>query len=80
MRRKVTISLDETLFQRVKLESARQGKRISEIVGEALEFYLAEKGARERAASVVAETWGTLPLDGEEARRLLAEGESLLDA
>jgi stalled ribosome alternative rescue factor ArfA len=80
MRRKVSTLLDEALFRRVKLESARQGKQISEIVGEALEFYLAGKGSRQRAASVVAETWGSLPLDKDEARRVLTEEESFLDA
>ena len=80
MRRKVTISLGETLFRRVKLESVRRGKQISEIVGEALELYLREMGNRHDPVGIVARSWGVLPMDKEEVRRILTEEESFLDA
>ena len=79
-RRKVSTILDEHLFRRAKLESIRQGKQVSEILGEALERYLAKTGSRSVTAGVVAETWGVLKLDRRKIDRLIADEEGLLDA
>ena len=78
--RKVGTVLDEHLFRRAKLESVRQRKPVSAIVGEALERYLAETGSRSATAGVVAETWGVLKLDRRKIDRLIANEEGLLDA
>ena len=79
-RRKVSTILDEHLFRRAKLESVRQRKPVSEILGEALQRYLAETGSRSATAGVVAETWGVLKLDRRKIDRLIANEEGLLDA
>jgi hypothetical protein len=79
-RRKVSTLLDEHLFRRAKLESVRQHKQVSEILGEALERYLAETGSRLATTGVVAETWGILKLGRRKVDRLIKEEASLLDA
>jgi hypothetical protein len=79
-RRKVSTLLDEHLFRRAKLESVRRHKQVSEILGEALERYLAETGSRPTTTGVVAETWGVLKLDRRKVNRLITEEASLLDA
>lgn len=79
-RRKVSTVLDEHLFRRAKLESVRQRKQVSEILGEALERYLAETGSRTATTGVVAETWGVLKLDRRRIDRLITDEEGLLDA
>lgn len=79
-RRKVSTVLDEHLFRRAKLESVRQGKPVSEILGEAIERYLTEVGSRRATGGVVAETWGVLKLDRRKVDRLISDEEGLLDA
>ena len=80
MRQKVSTILDDHLFRRAKLESVRQGKKISEVLGEALERYLAEAGGRRATVGVVAETWGILKVDRRTVTRLTTEEEGLFDA
>ena len=72
--------LDEHLFRRAKLESIRQRKQVSEILGEALEGYLGKRGSRVGPTGVVAETWGVLRLDRRRVNRLIEEAGSFLDA
>src|SRR5438093_9666896 len=79
-RRKVSTLLDEHLFRRAKLESVRQGRQVSEILGEALERYLGERGSRQATTSVVADTWGVLKLDRRTIDRLLVHEGGLFDA
>ena len=79
-RRKVSTILDDHLFRRAKLESVRRRKQVSEILGEALERYLAETGSRVVTTGVVAETWGVLKLDRGKVDRLLEDEGGLLDA
>lgn len=79
-RRKISTILDEHLFRRAKLESVRQGKRFSEILGEALEQYLTGTGSRRASTGVVADSWGVLKVDRATVTRLLAHEEVLLDA
>lgn len=62
VRKKVSTLLDEALYRRAKLEAAMRGKQISEIVGEALEKYLAEANLPGRALGVVEDTWGSVSL------------------
>ena len=79
-RQKVSTLLDEHLFRRVKLESVRQGKQVSEILGTALERYLAETGGRLATTGVAAGTWGVLKLDRRKVDRLMADEDGWLDA
>ena len=79
-RRKVSTVLDDHLFRRAKLESIRRRKQVSEILGEALERYLAETGNHGATTGVVAETWGVLKLDRRRVDRLLNDEGGLLDA
>jgi hypothetical protein len=79
MRRKVSTLVEESLFRRIKLEAARQGKQISGIVGEALEQYLKEKGERQTTAGFVTESWGALYLPADEVREILEEEDGLFD-
>ena len=78
MRRKVGTVLDEALFRRARLESARQGRAISEILADALESYLEQEG-RHGASSVVADTWAVLSLERARVKKILAEEPGLLD-
>ena len=78
-RRKVSTVLDEQLFRRTKLEAARRGMQISDVIGEALAVYLAEAGAPEGGGGMVARSWGALALDCKRVREVIEEGGALLD-
>ena len=80
MRRKVSTLLDESLFRRTRLESARQGRQISEIVGEALDRYLSQASDRPASLHVVADSWGVLRVKPALVRRVLREEPDLFDA
>lgn len=71
--------MEDALYRRLKLESMRQGRQIAEIVGDAVESYLREKGGR-ATTGAVAESWGVLRIDRKKLRRVLSEEEGLLDA
>jgi hypothetical protein len=79
LRRKVGTVLEEALFRRARLESARQGRAISEILAEALEDYLERKG-RHETSGVVADTWSVLSLDSARVKNILGDGEGVLDS
>jgi len=81
MKQKFSTVLDRGLFRRLKLESARQGKQISELVSEALESSLRpSKGIPRETGRVVDATWGSISVDRETLKELMGEGESLLDS
>ena len=80
MRQKVSTLLDPGLYRRVKLESVRRNKQISEIVGEALESYLATGQPGQTTSGVVADSWGALRLPREQVEQILGEEASLLEA
>lgn len=80
MRQKISTLIDPGLYRRVKLESVRMNKQISEIVGEALERYLEERGQGPPASGVVEETWAAIELPATEVMAILEEEEGLLDA
>ncbi len=80
MKQKVSTLLDSTLFRRVKLESVVQNKQINEIMGEALELYLRERGSAGAAGSVVADSWGALRLDRDQIKSILEEENGFFDA
>lgn len=75
MRKKVSTQLDEGLFRRAKLESAIQGKQLSEIIGEALSQYLEKRAGAGLGQDrvVVAETWATMKLAPSKLRTIMAE-------
>lgn len=79
-RRKVSTILDEHLFRRAKLESVRQRKPVSEILGEAIERYLTDAGSVRATGGVVAGTWAVLKVDRRTVDRLIGNEEGLLDA
>ena len=76
MRRKVGTVLEEALYRRVLLESARQARAISEILAEALEDYLERQG-RHDEAGVVADTWAVLSLDRTRVKQILGVARDL---
>ena len=73
MKKKISTILDETLVRRTKIEALRQDKQIGEVIGEALESYLAEKGSPRGPGGIVASSWGVLSLDRERVDEILAE-------
>lgn len=79
MRRKIGTVLDEALFRRARVESARQGRTISQILEEALSSYLERRG-RHETSSVVADTWSVLSLDRARVKQILGDEERLLGA
>ena len=79
-KQKISTLLDPALFRRVKLESVIQGRQINEILGEALEFYLRERGSTGTVSSVVAGSWGALRLDVDRVKSILEDEDGLFDA
>ena len=79
MRRKVSTLLEESLFRRTRLESARQGRQISDIVGEALDRYLTQADGP-GSLRVVAETWSVLRLKPALVKQVLLEEPDVLEA
>lgn len=59
MRKKVQTLIDEEVFRRAKRRAAEEGKTLSEVVQEALVFYLSNKtpdpGKREKAYRIFCE-------------------------
>lgn len=79
-RRKVSTLLDDQLFRRAKLEAVRQGRQVSEILGDALERYLASSASDRVAAGVAAGSWGALKLDRRRVAAILRDEDELFDA
>lgn len=80
MRQKISTLIDPALYRRLKMESVRRNKQISEVVGEALEAYLANERPGLAGAGVVEESWGALRMPAERLRQLLETEESLLES
>lgn len=79
MRRKVSTLLEESLFRRAKLESVRQGKQISQILGDALQDYLNQRNPSSQGLNIVEETWGVLRIGKKRLKKIMIE-EDFLDA
>lgn len=75
---KVNADMDANLVRKAKREALRQGKELSEILEEALDRYLIERGSPR--GGVVAASWGGIKLDAETVKRILDEEDGLLDA
>jgi hypothetical protein len=80
MRRKFSTVLDEGLFRRAKMDAARRGMKISDVVREALELYLSRKKGAPISGSVVAESWGALAWPKSKVKKLLTEEDDLLES
>jgi hypothetical protein len=80
MHQKVNTELDENLVRRAKLESIRQGRPFNEILKEALELYLGERGQASGNGGLVTRSWGILPIEGSALRKILEEEDGFLDA
>jgi len=80
MRIKISTLLEDSLFRRTKMESARQGKQISEVVAEALDLYLSQKGRSIAGTGAVSESWNVLPLAPRKIRRILDEEDGILSS
>jgi hypothetical protein len=78
MRLKVSTPIDEGLVKKARREALRQGRQLSEILEEALDRYLIERGSPR--GGVVAASWGAIKLDAETVKRILEEEDDLLDA
>jgi hypothetical protein len=57
---KTTIEFDPALFRRLKVEAARQGRTIRELVDEGVRHVIARPGAAAAAAHEQPEWFGTL--------------------
>lgn len=66
--------LDEELLKEVKLIAARENRRISEVIEEALREYLRR---RSQAKRVVKRTRGAIPVSPESVREIMAEEDFL---
>lgn len=77
MGQRVSAVLDETLLERARMESVRQGKPLGDLLGEALELYLDEKVGSSGRAGVVARSWAVLKLDRRTLKELLEEDDFL---
>jgi hypothetical protein len=75
---KVNADLDAGLVRKAKREALRQGKELSEILEEALDRYLIERGSPR--GGVVAASWGAIKADAETVKRILDEEDGLFDA
>ena len=75
MKKKVSTILDEGLFRRTKLEALRQDVQISDVIGDALEAYLAEKGSPRGPGGAVASSWAAIPLAKGQVDAILRDEE-----
>lgn len=80
MKKKVSTIIDEALFRRTRVEALRQDVQISEVISEALEAYLDQKGSPRGPGGVVANSWAVIPLDLGQVNAILREEESYPEA
>ncbi|MGH9457331.1 MAG: hypothetical protein ACRD2J_06775 [Thermoanaerobaculia bacterium] len=79
-RQKISSVIDAELFRRAKIEAVRQDRPLADLLAEALERYLADRGAPRGEGSVVGRTWASIEASPSVVRRVLDEEESLLDS
>lgn len=80
VRQKISTVLDEALYRRAKLESVRQARPLSDILGEALATYLAEKKSPGGMGGVVSSSWGAIKITAGIVNKLMKEEDDLLEA
>jgi hypothetical protein len=80
MRRKVSTVMEESLFQRAKLEAARQGRPFAAILDDALDGYLSSAtGTTPRRGSSVEATWGAMAAPPDLVRAIMEDEDGWLD-
>ncbi|MBW3566090.1 MAG: hypothetical protein KY459_15375 [Acidobacteria bacterium] len=62
MRKKVSTVIEESLFRRTKVEALRQEVQISDVITDALEAYLDQRGSPRGPGGIVAQSWRSIPL------------------
>ena len=77
MRTKIGTALDRDLLRRARSMAAREGKRLNQVIEEALSEHLARKSSS--GARVVARTAGMFKLSKDEVDRILREEPGILD-
>jgi hypothetical protein len=75
MKKKVSTVMDASLFQRAKLEAARQGRPMSAVLEDALVRYFARPEQDARAHLSVADSWGAMALPSELNREIMEEDD-----
>lgn len=78
MKTKIGTVLDPELLRRVRSMAAREGKRLNQVLEEALADHLSRKAAG-KAARVVARTAGSLKSSRKAVDRILREEPGLFD-
>lgn len=79
MRQKISTVVDATLYRRAKLEAARSGVQIADVIEAALREHLGPAGPEEANESVVAATWGSFSVPRRIVDEVLREEEGLFD-
>jgi len=80
MEQKVSAVLEESLLRRARRESLRQGKPLSDLLGEALELYLDTKAVPSPREGTVARSWGAMKVERGMLETLLESEDDFLDA
>ncbi len=80
MRKKISTILDESLFRRARLESVRQARPLSDILGEALEAYLTDRKSPGGIGGVVSSSWGAIRSSPQAVAKLMKEEDDLFEA
>jgi hypothetical protein len=75
MKKKVSTIMDPSLFQRAKLEAARQGTSLSAVLEAALEAYFANPDSPQRRHLTVGESWGAMALPADVVREIMEQGD-----
>jgi len=80
MKKKVSTVMEESLFQRAKIEAARQRRPLALILEDALLAYLSSPLARSiRSGSRVDASFGVIDLPADVVREIMDEEEGWLD-
>lgn len=79
MRQKISTVVDVALYRRTKLEAARSGLQIADVIEAALREHLGPGGPKEASDSVVEATWGSIPASRHVVDQILTEEEGLFD-
>lgn len=81
MKRKVSTIMEESLFRRVKLEAARQGRPLAAILEEALRRYFSGEGtAAAPKTSLVDASWGAFSLPPDLIREIMEDEDDWLES
>ena len=80
MKKKVSTVMEESLFQRAKIEAARQRRPLAIILEDALTAYLSSPTAKPlQGGSSVEASWGVIDLPPDVFREIMEEEDGWLD-